>query len=37
MAIDFVAMYARLVQNGLPIEKVPSKYRYAVRKALGEQ
>ena len=31
MAIDFVEMYARLVREGLPIEKVPAKYREAVR------
>ena len=36
MAIDFVAMYVRLVRNGLELDKVPSKYREAVRKALEE-
>lgn len=37
MAIDFVAMYANLVRNGLALEKVPSKYRDSVRKALEEE
>lgn len=37
MAIDFVAMYANLVQNGLALDKVPSKYRDSVRKVLEEE
>ena len=37
MAIDFVAMYVRLVQNGLELDKVPAKYRESVRKALEEE
>lgn len=31
MAIDFVAKYVALVKAGLPIDKVPEKYRDKVR------
>lgn len=29
-----VELYVKMVKNGLPIEKVPSKYREKVRDAL---
>lgn len=31
-----IELYVKMVRNGLDIEKVPSKYRDAVRKALEE-
>lgn len=33
--MDYIAFYVNLVKNGLAIEKVPSKYREAVKKALN--
>lgn len=37
MAIDFVAKYGALCKAGLPIDKVPEKYRQAVANELGER
>lgn len=34
MAIDFVEKYVKLVKAGLPIGKVPGKYREKVRERL---